>query len=60
MSKRKKKNNKEVKKANMKMILIKKTQFAGLNNKIFYFLNGISSLLFGHHLFENVRQEKMI
>ena len=44
----------------MKMILIKKTQFAGLNNKVFYFFNEISSLLFGHHLFENVRQEKKI
>ena len=33
-------------------------QFAGLNNKRFYFYYGIASLPFGHLLLEEVRKEK--
>ena len=48
----------QVKKTNMEMVTIKKTQFAGLNGKRFYFFDGIVSLPFSHHLLEDVKQEK--
>ena len=40
------------------MKYVKKTQFAGLNDKSFYFLDGIVSLPFGHFLLNKVREEK--
>ena len=42
----------------MQMKYVKKTQFAGLNDKSFYFLDGIVSLPFGHFLLKKVREEK--
>ena len=42
----------------MQMKSVKKTQFAGLNDKRFYFHDGIVSLLFGHFLLNKVRDEK--
>ena len=42
----------------MQMKSIKKTQFAGLNDKRFYFYDGIVSLPFGHFLLNRVREEK--
>ena len=41
----------------MQMKSVKKTQFAGLNDKRFYFHNGIVSLPFGHFLLNKVREE---
>ena len=37
---------------------IKKSRFAGSNNKRFYFHDGIVSLPFGHFLLNNVTEEK--
>ena len=37
---------------------VKKIQYAGLNDKRFYFHNGIVSLPFGHFLLHKVREEK--
>ena len=37
----------------MQMISVKKTQLAELNDKRFYFYNGIVSLPFGHYLLED-------
>ena len=37
---------------------VNKTQFVGLNDKRYYFHDGIVSLLFGHFLLEKVRKEK--
>ena len=42
----------------MQMKSVKKTQFAGLNDKFFYFHDGIVSLPFGHFSFNKVREEK--
>ena len=42
----------------MRMKLVNKTQFAGLNDKRYYFQDGIVSLPFGHFLLEKVRKEK--
>ena len=42
----------------MVTVTVKKTQFAGLNNKRFYCHYGIASLPFGHPLLEEVRKEK--
>ena len=40
------------------MKLVNKTKFAGLNDKRYYFQDGIVSLPFGHFLLEKVRKEK--
>ena len=42
----------------MKMKPVRKTQFAGLNDKRYYLHDGIVSLPFGNFLLENVRKEK--
>ena len=42
----------------MQMKSVRKTQFAGLNDKLFYFRDGIVSLPFGHFLLEKTREEK--
>ena len=42
----------------MQMKYVKKTQFAGLNDKRFYFHDGIVSLTFGCLLLEKTREEK--
>ena len=45
-------------KLNMQMVSVNKNQFAGLNDKPFYFNDGIVSLPFGHYLLNKVRKEK--
>lgn len=40
------------------MVTIKKAQFAGINCKIYYFSNGITSLHYGHPLLDPTRQEE--
>ena len=45
-------------KSNMQMVSVNKTQFACLNDKRFYFNDGIVSLHFGHYLLNKVRKEK--
>ena len=42
----------------MQMVCVNKTQFAGLNDKRFYFHDGIVSLPFGHFLLNKVREQK--
>ena len=42
----------------MQMKWVKKNQFAGLNDKCFYFHNGIVLPLFGHALLKILRKEK--
>ena len=42
----------------MQMKPVKKTQFAGLNDKCFYFRNKIISLPFGHFFLNKVGEEK--
>ena len=42
----------------MRMKSVKKTQFAGLNDKCFYFHDKIVSLPFGNFLLNKVREEK--
>ena len=48
----------QVLKDSMEMKSVKKTQFAGLNDKRYYFDDGIVSLPFGHFLLTKVREEK--
>ena len=43
---------------NIQMNTVNKTQFAGLNDKRFYFHDGIISLPFGHYLLEESRKGK--
>ena len=42
----------------MIMQSISKGEFAGLNDKIFYFYDGIVSMLFGHPLLERLRKKR--
>ena len=42
----------------MQIVSVNKTQFAGLNDKRFYFNDGIVSLPFGHYLLNDVRKQK--
>ena len=42
----------------MRMQNISKSQFAGLNDKRFYFYGGIVSMPFGHLLLEILRKQK--
>ena len=48
----------QVKNTEMKLISIKKSQFAGLNHKRYYFSEGITSFLYGHPLLEPLREKK--
>ena len=48
----------EVRNTNMKMTAINKVKFARLNDKRYYFSDGIVSLPFGHILLEKTRQYK--
>ena len=48
----------EVRNTNMKMTTVNKVKFARLNDKRYYFSDGIVSLPFGHILLEKVRQYK--
>ena len=48
----------EVRNTNMKMTTVNKVKFARLNNKRYYFSDGIVSLPFGHILLEKARQYK--
>ena len=43
----------------MQMNTIAKVQFGTLNDKRFYFCDGIVSLLYGHPLLENLKKEKL-
>ena len=42
----------------MSLQSISKSQFAGLNDEIFHFYDGIVSMPFGHSLLEKLRKEK--
>ena len=42
----------------MQMKSVRKAQFAGLNDKRFYFHDGIVPIPFGHFLLEKTREEK--
>ena len=44
--------------SNMQMVSVNKTQFAGLNNRPFYFHDSIVLLPFGHFLLNKVREQK--
>ena len=48
----------KIKDESMQMQTIQKVQFAQLNNKRFYFSNGITSLPFGHPHLESCRKQK--
>ena len=48
----------QVKNTNMIMATVNKAQFASLNDKRYYFSDGIVSLSYGHPLLEEVRQYK--
>ena len=41
-----------------KWYLLKKSQFPGLNDKRYYFSDGICSLPYGHYLLNDIRSEK--
>ena len=43
----------------MQMNTVNKIQFGQLNDKRFYFPNGIVSLPFGHFLFDEMRKKKL-
>ena len=51
-------NRFQIKNTEMRMQSMPKTQFAGLNDKRFYFYESIVSLPFGHPLLEDLRKEK--
>ena len=48
----------QVKNTNMTMTSVNKVRFASLNDKIYYFSDGIVSLPFGHPSLNNVREYK--
>ena len=48
----------QIENTEMRMQSIFKSQFAGLNDKRFYFYDGIVSMPFGHALLEKLRKEK--
>ena len=48
----------QTKNSHMKLVSGKKLQFVSLNDKRYYFSDGISSLLFGHFLLNEVREKK--
>ena len=45
----------QIKNTSMQMKTVTRKQFAGLNNKRFYFTDGITSLPFGHFLLAEIR-----
>ena len=47
-----------VKKGDMVKTLVRKTKFSQLNDKRFYFPNGILSLPYGHHSLEEIENFK--
>ena len=51
-------NTFQIKNTEMRMQSISKNHFAGLNNKRFYFYDGIVSIPFGYPLLEKLRKEK--
>ena len=42
----------------MQMVTIKKSQFVSLNDKRYYFSDGITSLPYGHILLNKLREKK--
>ena len=46
------------KNTNMQIVTIKKSKFAGLIDKRFYFSDGICSLPYGHPLLNDIRNKK--
>ena len=48
----------QVKNTHMQMSTITKVQFAGLNDKRYYFSGGICSLTYGHFLLDELRGKK--
>ena len=51
-------NRFQIKNTEMRTQSITKSQFAGLNDKRFYFYDGIVSMPFGHPLLEKLRKEE--
>ena len=51
-------NRFQIKNTEMRMQSISKNHFAGLNDKRFYFYEGIVSIPFGYPLLEKLRKEK--
>ena len=51
-------NRFQIKNIEMRIQSISKSQFAGLNDKRFYFYDGIVSMPFVHHLLEKLKKEK--
>ena len=49
----------QVRTNSMKMVSVSKNKFANLNDKRFYFMNGISSLPFGHPYLNEARNAKL-
>ena len=47
----------QVNNASMQMVSAKKSQFSGLNDKKYYFLDRICSLPYGHYLLNDIRSE---
>ena len=50
----------QVKNTEMKMTSVKKVQFASLNDKRYYFSDGIVSLPFGHPSLSNIRDYRSL
>ena len=48
----------QVKNADMRLIRTNKTQFAGLNDKRYYFSDGVTSLPYGHFLLADINKKK--
>ena len=53
-----KKKRFQIKNTSMQMKTVTRKQFAGLNDKRFYFTDGITSLPFGHFLLAEIREHK--
>ena len=51
-------NRLQIKNTEVRTQSISKSQFAGLNDKRFYFYDGVVSMSFGHPLLEKLRKEK--
>ena len=48
----------QLKRTDMKLTTISKTQFAGLNDKRYYFTDGSTSLPYGHFLLTELNEKK--
>ena len=48
----------QLKNTNMQLVSVNRKQFAALNDKRYYFTDGVTSLPYGHFLLSAIREDK--